>query len=188
MAENNRIYNAALNKCLEANHIERTLLNQILETLGPDIMAPITNPLTGIIESSIPELFDYLFTTNGNITARSIASARMKAHNQVYKHGKPLASIFVNYRKFQEMCSAFGTNESGAHLINMATPMLQDAKIFHMDLRFWNKLPQVDKTWHNFQAHFIEAQAELKISNPNLTIIDTPASLRSSYQRHGIPP
>jgi hypothetical protein len=84
-------------------------------------MAPITNPLTGIIKSSIPELFDYLFTTYGNITACSIAAARMKAQNQVYKHGKPLASILVNYRKFQEMSSAFGTNKSDTHIINMAT-------------------------------------------------------------------
>ena len=177
MAENNRIYNAALDKYLETNHIERTLLNQILDTLGPDIMAPVTNTTTGIIDRTIPTLFKYLFDTYGNITARSIATAREAAANQVYDHSKPLTLIFTNYHKFQAMSTAFGTHETDEHLINMVTPMLQNAKIFHTDLRFWNRRPTIEKTWTNFQAHFIEAQAELKISNPHITSTETPASL-----------
>ena len=183
MAENNRIYNAALEKCMEVNHIERTLLNQIIETLGPDNMAPITNNTTGIVEVSIPALFAYLFTTYGNVTAQSIATARADAANQVYVHSKPLALIFAHYKRFEDMSTAFGTNETDAHLINMATPMLQTAKIFHTDLRSWNKRPDPEKTWTNFKTHFIEAQAELKACNPDLNVIDTPASLGYSDSR-----
>ena len=177
MAENNRIYNAAIEKYMNVNHIERTLLNQLIETLGPETMAPLTNNTTGIVEVSIPDLFAYLFNTYGNVTARSIAAARAEAANQVYVHSKPLALIFANYKKFEDMSTAFGTHESDAHLINMATLMLQNAKIFHMDLRVWNRLPALEKTWVNFKTHFVEAQAELKLSNPDLTITDTPASL-----------
>jgi hypothetical protein len=177
MAENNRIYNTALDRYMEVNHIERTLFNQIIEALGPETMAPVTNNTTGIVEVTLPALFEYLFTTYGNVTASSIAIARANAANQVYIHSQPLAIIFANYRKFKDMSTAFGTHESDAHLINMATPMLQKAQIFNMDLRFWNRFPPHEKTWANFQTHFIDAQAELKISNPDITSIATPASL-----------
>ena len=176
IVENNRIYNAELEKFHEANHVERTLLNQLLETLGKDILAPLINPTTGLFEVDIPDLFDYLFTTYGNITARSIATARAAAQNQVYDPSKPLSHMFVSFRTFKDMSAAFGTHESDEHLINMATTILHDAKIFHLDFRFWNKIPAIEKTWNNFQLHFIEAQAELKLSNPDLHTA-TPASL-----------
>ena len=182
IAETNRIHNAELEKFHEANHIERTLLNQLLETLGKDVLAPVINPTTGLFEVNIPDLFDYLFTTYGNITARSIAKARTEAQDQKYDHSKPLAHMFTLFRTFKDMSAAFGTHESDEHLINMATTILHDAKISHLDFRFWNKLPANDKTWINFQLHFIEAQSELKLSNPDL-VVATPATLGYSDPR-----
>ena len=99
-----------------------------------------------------------------------------KAQNQTYDHSKPLSHMFTLFREFKDMSAAFGTFETDEHLINMATTILLKAKIFHLDFRFWNKMPDNEKTWNNFQLHFTEAQSELKLSNPDLSL-DTPSTL-----------
>ena len=57
--------------------IIRTVKNQLKQALDHKILLPLCNTTTGALEGTIPELFQYLFASYGNITAVSL-SAKLK--------------------------------------------------------------------------------------------------------------
>ena len=61
---------------MEVNVLERTIINQLQSALDRDILLPKTNKISGLITSSIPDLFEYLFRAFGNISAITLADER----------------------------------------------------------------------------------------------------------------
>ena len=59
---------------LEVNLLESTILNMIQEAIDPNILRPLIDQVTRCIESSIPEVFNYMYQAYGNLTDHFIVS------------------------------------------------------------------------------------------------------------------
>ena len=57
-------------------------------------------------------------------------------------------------------------------LINIGLIIITNANIFGSDIRKWHPKPAGDKSWMSFKYYFTTAQREIKIYQPQQTILD----------------
>ena len=168
--ENRRTYNLAVASYHQANLIEKTILNQIQEALDESVLMPLLHDDTGIIKSTIPDVFQYLFDTYGNITDQMIHDERATLLQHQYVHDEPVANIFSKIHKYTTLAEAHGTPETDPQLISIGKTILSNARIFADAIEKWNDKPNADKTWENFKKHFTAAQRNYKKARPTDTI------------------
>ena len=160
-------HSKAMSDFLEANLLERTILNQLQAALLPSILLPKTNRITGVITASIPDVFQFLFQAYGNITVFTLAEARQATIKHQYVHADPIENVFEAIQTYADMAEAHGTPESQQQLMDMALMIITSASIFADDVKAWNLFPT--KTWPLFQSHFIQAQFTYKQARPSET-------------------
>ena len=154
---------------LEINLLESTILNMIQEAIDPTILRPLIDRITRCIESSIPEVFNYLYQAYGNLTDHFIVSERQRILQHQYNHANPLEDIFDMLANYNDMATAHGTPETDAQLMSMATIILMNANIFAHAIENWNQKQPHEKTWTRYQIHFIKAQKEYKKARATTT-------------------
>ena len=154
---------------LEVNLLESTILNMIQEAIDPNILRPLIDQVTRCIESSIPEVFNYLYQAYGNLTDHFIVSEQQRILQHQYNHANPLEDIFDMLANYNDMATAHGTPETDAQLMSMATIILMNANIFAPAIENWNQKKTHEKTWTQYQIHFIQAQKEYKKARATTT-------------------
>ena len=75
---------------LEVNVLERCIINQIQAALDRAILLPKINKISGLLDSSIPEIFEYLYRAYGNLSSITIAKERQKELQLQYLHSDPM--------------------------------------------------------------------------------------------------
>ena len=148
----------------EVNLIERTVLHMIQHALEPTIIRPKVNRTTGMINDTIPKVFEYLYNSYGNITALALEEERQKILNHSYSHADPMEVIWDLLNEYADMAETYGTPIPDAQLISLATIVLMKANIFAEDIANWD-----DEENKTFQEHFSKAQATYKKSRPTET-------------------
>ena len=160
------------------NLVETTILNQLVLAFDKNVLRSKTDHLTRTIHCSIPDVFQYLFDTYGNITNFSLNEARQSTIAHTYVHSDSISNVFDIVDEYAEMADANNTPESSEQLISMTLMILMRANIFSDAISEWNNLPSASQTWPIFQDHFVQAQIDYKRSRPT----DTSASLGYSPQ------
>jgi hypothetical protein len=153
------------------NLLERTCLSLIKKALDPKILIPKTDRFTGAVKGTIPEIFQYLYKSYGNITNFTLESKRQELLAYNYVHAEPLDVIFNAIDEYADMAEANGTSLSEDQLKGIATMILNKAVIYADAIEKWDK--ELFKSWKDFQTFFIAAQDTYKGARPN----DTAASL-----------
>ena len=151
------------------NLVETTILNQLVLAFDKNVLRSKTDHLTRTIHCSIPEIFQYLFETYGNITNFSLNEARQATIAHTYVHSDSVSNVFDLIDEYAEMADAHNTPESSEQLISMAMMILMRANIFSEAITEWHNLPSTCHTWPSFQDHFIQAQIDYKRSRPTET-------------------
>ena len=154
---------------LEVNVLERTIINQLQAALDRFVLLPKTNKISGLIDCSIPDIFEYLFRAYGNITAISLAEERYNVIKLQYLHAEPMETIFDKVNEYANMAEAYGLPESDRLLIELGLIVIMNAVIFADDVGEWHDKEETEKTWANFQMHFIKAQTSYKKNRPSET-------------------
>ena len=152
---------------LFVNLLESTCLNMIKKALAPTILLPKTDRFTGIINGTIPEIFQYLFESYGNITSFSLENNRQALLAMTYNHADPLDVVFHAIDDYADMADAHGTTVSEDQLIHFASMILMKASIFADSFEKWND--EQFKSWTLFQTFFTKAQATYKRARPTET-------------------
>ena len=152
---------------LFVNLLESTCLNMIKKALAPTILLPKTDRFTGIINGTIPVIFQYLFESYGNITSFSLENNRQALLATTYNHADPLDVVFHAIDDYADMADAHGTAVSEDQLIHFASMILMKASIFADSFEKWND--EQFKSWTLFQTFFTKAQATYKRARPTET-------------------
>ena len=142
----------------EANLVERTVLNQILNAFDRNVLRAKINRLTGVIDCSIPDFYEYLFQSYGNITDLALAEKRQSIITYQYVHSESIHNTFDTIQEYADMAEAHGTPETQEQLMSIAMIILIRANIFTDAIMEWNKKEKTSKSWTTFQDHFIQAQ------------------------------
>ena len=168
-----QVHDDAASDFLEVNVLERCIINQIQAALDRAILLPMINKISGLLNSSIPAIFEFLYRAYGNLSSITIAEERQKVLQLQYVHQDPMENVFDKINNFSTMADAYGNPESDAMLIELGMVVLMKAVIFADDIGDWHDKPTASKTWSAFQNHFIAAQTAYKKNRP----AETSASL-----------
>ena len=166
IAERQRLHNLQVAMFHEANHIKRTILNQIQEACDETTLNARVNDDTGMLMGTAVEILQYLFDTYGNITDQKIAEERQRVMQHKYVHDDPIANVFSAITTYANMAEGHGTPETNEQLISIGKIIMTNARIFADAVKKWNRLDPTDQTWARFKTHFTTAQVEYKKVRP----------------------
>ena len=87
----------------EANHIERTIINQVQAYLGNSVLVTKINKNTGVLDCDIIDLMKYLLGSYGNISDQKLHDKHIKTTHNQYVHNNPIANIFNAIHTYSAM-------------------------------------------------------------------------------------
>ena len=158
-----------LDECQFVDALERTIFAQLQAAFKPKVLQPKIDRNTGLIKVKIPQLFQYLFKTYGNITAQGLVREKQNLLNHTYVHTDPLDLVFELVECYCDKAATFGCPETEEQKMHMATIILMNANIFAEGLQEWNKKDDMFKTWDEFQYFFIAYQEHYKEARSTTT-------------------
>ena len=87
-----------------------------------------------------------------------------------YVHAEPIEHVFDKINDYATMSEAYHERVAPEErLIQMGLVILINAGIFADKIMEWNKKDPLNKSWDNFQKHFIKAQTTYKKNRPTET-------------------
>jgi hypothetical protein len=170
ITEAHRLHLVNMNLFTTCNLIKRTIIQQINTAIDNDCLADLIDDDTVLLQGTIPEIFDELYSSFGAITPQSLATARATLEATTYNHSRPILNVFTAINEYANMADAAGAAETATQLINIGLIIITRSTIFASDIRKWHDKPGGDKDWPNFKEHFKTAQRAIKQSQPTATI------------------
>ena len=142
--------------------VERALLQQIVSALEPKYLKALRNPVTNKIVRSIPEIFDYLFETYGDVTPQELRHLTAQVESLTLPPTEPVDTIFTEIEDPGTIAELAHAPMTEQQKINMGYLLLQQTQVYSTALNRWNQKDRADQTWANFQTHFRDAQKSLR--------------------------
>jgi hypothetical protein len=101
VAAERTIFDEALQAFHTCNLVKRIIVQQINTALDDDILPNMVGDVsTGLLEGTIPEIFQSLYRTYGKISPQALAAARKDTEAIVYNHSRPIVNLFTQINKY----------------------------------------------------------------------------------------
>ena len=151
-----------LKKYYECQAVEQALRSQIIEAVKSDYLDALRNVNTDMINESIPEIFDYLQTNYGQITAEEMVAKEDDLKNFAYDPQAPVDKVFSQISTFQDLCLITNNGKTDQQLCQIAYLIFHRTRTFQDALKTWNAKKTEEKTFANFKGHMRTEHQSLK--------------------------
>ena len=152
--------------------VERALIQQIVSALEPKYLRALRNPVTGKITKTIPEIFEYLFDTYGDVSPQELRMLTSQVEALTFPPNEPVDTIFAEIDELGTIAELAKAPMSEQQKINMGYLLLQNTQVYTNGLNKWNQRERAEHTWENFKTHFRNAQKALRRTGA-LTVQET---------------
>jgi len=152
--------------------VERAIIQQIISAIEPKYLKAIRNPITNKITKSIPEIFEYLFDTYGDVSPQELRMLKAQVESLNFPPNEPVDTIFTEIDELATISELARAPMSEQQKIHMGYLLLQNTQVYTNALTKWNQLNIAQHTWENFKQHFRDAQKSLRRTGA-LAIKDT---------------
>ena len=142
--------------------VERALIQQIVSALEPKYLRALRNPVTGKITKTIPEIFEYLFDTYGDVSPQELRMLTSQVEALTFPPNEPVDTIFAEIDELGTIAELAKAPMSEQQKINMGYLLLQNTQVYTNGLNKWNQRERAEHTWENFKTHFRNAQKALR--------------------------
>ena len=106
----------------EANAVERVLVQQIVAAIEPQFLKAIRNSVTSRITRTIPEIFDYLFKTYGNVTRTELSELKQRVENMQFIASEPVDVIITEIDDLADIAEIAKSPLTDSQKIDLAYP------------------------------------------------------------------
>ena len=106
-------------------------------------------------------LLSNLFMHYARILATDLAKNDRKIR-ETYNTNDPPKSLYTRLNECVDYVSAAGKPIPEGQVVHIAYSLVVETGKFQEDFRTWRAKSEQNKTWTTFQAHFIEAQSNLR--------------------------
>ena len=79
----------------ECQAVEQALRQQLIAAIEPDYLEALRDPITCMLQESIPRIMEYLLETFGQVTPQELADRKEEVKNFVYDPTKPVDTFFL---------------------------------------------------------------------------------------------
>ena len=146
----------------EAQAVETALRKQITDAIEEEFLQPLRNPTTDMIQCTIPDIFEFLRTTYGKLSAVQLKEKENEIDQLIYDPSCNVDTIFNKIQDFQDICVMIGNGKTDTQLVTYAYLIFQKTGIFMEGLKSWNARPTPDKTFVNLKMHMQREYLDLQ--------------------------
>lgn len=140
---------------------EKALIAQLIDTIDPIYLRALLNRATGQYSTSIRAIILHLFNTHGNITPQQVKAKEIELYGMHFDISQPVDTVFSCIDDLADLADHAHSPMSPQQMIDLAYVIFAKQPILQQDLRAWNRLPLLERTWLNMMTHFREAQTDL---------------------------
>lgn len=140
---------------------EKALIAQVVDSIDQLYLRALLNRTTGQYSTDLRAVLLHLFTTYGKITPQQVKAKEMATYNMHYDISQPVDTVFNTIDDLVDLAEHAQSPMTTQQMIDMAYVIFARQPILQQDLRLWNRLPLVERTWANMLTHFREAQSDL---------------------------
>ena len=140
---------------------EKALIAQIVESIDSIYLRALLNRTTGQYSANIRDVISHLFTTHGKITPQQIRAKENAIYNMAFDISQPVDTVFNAIDDLADLAEHAHSSMSHQQMMDLAYVIFAKHPILQQDLRTWNRMTFIQRTWPNMITHFREAQEDL---------------------------
>jgi hypothetical protein len=140
---------------------EKALIAQVVESIDSIYLRALLNRTTGQYASNLRDVLTHLFTTHGKITPQQIRTKENAIYNMAFDISQPVDTVFNAIDDLADLAEHANSTMSPQQMMDLAYVIFAKHPILQQDLRTWNRMTVVQRTWANMITHFREAQEDL---------------------------
>jgi len=140
---------------------EKALIAQIVESIDSIYLRALLNRTTGQYAANLRDVITHLFTTHGKITPQQIRTKENAIYNMAFDISQPVDTVFNAIEDLADLAEHANSALSHQQMIDLAYVIFAKHPILQQDLRSWNRMTIIQRTWANMITHFREAQEDL---------------------------
>ena len=149
--------------------VDKAIRQQIVKAIHEDWLKPLRDPTSDMLQGSIPDILQYLFTHHGDVSADALDTKETEVKNMHYDpEREPLDKVFTEVDQLSEFATAAGIPYSRPQKIKIAYLILKRLKVFNQAITKWNanlRATPANNTWANFKTYFRQEYEDLKEVN-----------------------
>lgn len=161
--------------------LQNILKQQVIKAVNKIYIVDMEEDYIGYSNVSLRQLFMHLFTSYGTIHASEPAALLASIANPI-NPDCPLATLWKRIKKAVQFSNAAQAPLTGLQVMNTLITVLTKTGTYTNNLRNWNKLPNIQKTYVNAKIFFNTAyttnMAERKMSGQ----FGAPSSIAASVE------
>ena len=146
----------------EVNGVERTLIQQIVAAVEPKYLRALRTPGTNKLNHTIPEIFNHLFDTYGDVTPSELRDLQARVEGLTLPPSEPVDSIFSEIDDLAAISEIAKAPMTATQKINMAYILFSKQHVYKSALRKWDEQLDDHQNWDNFKEHMRFSYKALK--------------------------
>ena len=163
------VYKKRMSKYETCIGVEKALRQQIVKAIHEDWLEPLRNSTSDMLQGTIPEIIQHLFTQHGDVSADALDTKEDAVKNMPYDpEREPLDKVFTEVEHLSEFATAAGIPYSRPQKIKIAYLILKRLKVFNHAITRWNisiRATPANNTWVNFKTFFRQEYEDLREVN-----------------------
>jgi hypothetical protein len=140
---------------------EKALIAQVVDSIDPIYLRALLDRTTGQYATNLRDVLSHLFAIHGRITPQQIRDKRNSIDNMAFDISMPVDTVFNAIDDLADLAEHANSALSHQQMIDLAYVIFAKHSILKQDLRDWNRMPTIHRTWTNMITHFREAQHDL---------------------------
>ena len=137
----------------EVNGVEQTLIQQIVSAVEPKYLRALQTPGTNKLNHTIPEIFNHLFDTYGDVTPSELCDLQARVESLTLPPSEPVDSIFSEIDNLAAISEIAKAPMTATHKINMAYILFSKQHVHKSALRKWDEQLDDHQSWDSFKEH-----------------------------------
>lgn len=152
-----RVHNEAKREWRECDNVDKALKKQLTDAVDKIYLRSLRDRHTGFANVTLLAMLTLLFTSYGDLTAQDLADNNL-AFTKPWDPNTPFETLIDQMENGREIAEAGNQPITEAQLLNTAYVLVYNTGLYFDDCKLWDRRQEAEKTWQNFQAHFLEAQ------------------------------
>ena len=137
----------------EQNIVQKALKKQLTTAFDPKYLEELHNECTGFNNTSIQDIFTYLYVSYGNLDEADIEYLNAQLA-ELYDPTEPFGTFVKRIKDIMELAEAARYGYTPAQITAKAFNFIKKSQAYPKGVREWKCHPEAEKTWANLKQYF----------------------------------
>jgi methyl-accepting chemotaxis protein len=164
----------------EVQGVEKALIQQIVQAVEPNYLSAIRDRASNSLRGTVYEILSHLQDSYGRVSPQMLADRDQELQSMVYNTQHPIDTVFNAVADYVDLADLGHQPLTAAQMIAKAYILLNKTRRYKTAITEWNRKPDIEKTWPNFQTHFRRAHQEFR-ETTDITLEDSELQRQNAH-------